>query len=77
MADWSARLATAIHRICQVRVGQAPPPTETVELLRKRKLDSPKLYLGTDDLVVFHNWLLDLLRHCANLFLMGPAADFV
>jgi hypothetical protein len=77
LADWSARLASAIRRICDTRVGQPPPSPDIIELLKKRKLEPPKVYFGADDLVVFHNWLLDLLRHCENLFLTGPAANSV
>ena len=58
------------------RVGEEPPPQAPREHLRALKLPTPSpVYDGEDDLLVFQQWLLSLLRWLSTYLLTGPSND--
>jgi hypothetical protein len=75
-SSWETRMQSALRHMIRERVGEDPPPHATREHLRALKMPLPSpQYEGEDDLLVFQQWLLGLLRWLSTYMLVGPSND--
>jgi hypothetical protein len=61
--SWESRMQDTLRRMIRERVGEEPPSNMPRDHLRALRLPMPTpLYEGEDDLLLFQQWLLGLLR---------------